>query len=47
VSDLNRRSTGRSKGGATGRSKASIPTSIWTASCSSAAGLARCATCHF
>ena len=36
----------RSRPGATSRSRASIPTSISTASCSSAAGRARCATCR-
>ena len=38
VSDLNKKIYETSKPGAIGRSKASTPTCIWTASCSSAAG---------
>jgi transposase-like protein len=45
VSDLNKSSTQRSMPGAIGRSKASTPTCIWTASCSSAGGPARSAMC--
>ena len=47
VSDLNKKITQRSKPGAIDRSKASTPTSIWMASCSSAAGPARSAMCRF
>jgi hypothetical protein len=44
VSDLNKKIYGAIEGGGTARSRPSIRTCFWTASCSSAVGPGKCAT---